>query len=71
MVAGCTDLYLSTVANRQGETSKQLAIIASIFLPLSFLTGFFRMNFDFAVITSSGLWSFFTAAWDRWRSPTG
>ncbi|MBS1907596.1 MAG: magnesium transporter CorA family protein, partial [Actinobacteria bacterium] len=45
MVSGCTDLYLSTVANRQGETSKQLAIIASIFLPLSFLTGFFGMNF--------------------------
>ncbi|MCL2794215.1 MAG: magnesium transporter CorA family protein [Microbacteriaceae bacterium] len=46
MVAGCTDLYLSTIANKQGETSKQLAIIASIFLPLSFLTGFFGMNFD-------------------------
>ena len=44
MVASCTDLYLSTVANKQGETSKQLAIIASIFLPLSFLTGFFGMN---------------------------
>jgi magnesium transporter len=49
MVAGCTDLYLSTVANRQGETSKQLAIIASIFLPLSFLTGFFGMNFDWSI----------------------
>jgi len=49
MVSGCTDLYLSTVANRQGETSKQLAIIASIFLPLSFLTGFFGMNFDWEV----------------------
>jgi magnesium transporter len=49
MVAGCTDLYLSTVANKQGETSKQLAIIASIFLPLSFLTGFFGMNFGWEV----------------------
>ncbi|WP_295012058.1 magnesium transporter CorA family protein [uncultured Microbacterium sp.] len=59
MVAGCTDLYLSTVANRQGETSKQLAIVASIFLPLSFLTGFFGMNFDWLtghVLT--GPWSF-------------
>jgi len=46
MVSSCTDLYLSTVANRQGEVSKQLTIIASIFLPLSFLTGFFGMNFD-------------------------
>jgi len=60
MVSGCTDLYLSTVANRQGETSKQLAIIASIFLPLSFLTGFFGMNFDFAVThVFTGPWSFF------------
>ena len=60
MVSGCTDLYLSTVANRQGETSKQLAIIASIFLPLSFLTGFFGMNFDWAIAhVFSGPWSFF------------
>jgi len=49
MVASCTDLYLSTVANKQGETSKQLAIIASIFLPLTFLTGFFGMNFGWEV----------------------
>lgn len=60
MVAGCADLYLSTVANRQGETSKQLAIIASIFLPLSFLTGFFGMNFDFEVNhILIGPWAFF------------
>ncbi|MBD3942512.1 magnesium transporter CorA family protein [Microbacterium sp. NEAU-LLC] len=60
MVTGCTDLYLSTVANRQGETSKQLAIIASIFLPLSFLTGFFGMNFGWAVThVFAGPWAFF------------
>jgi len=46
LVSGCTDLYLSNVANRQGEISKQLTVVASIFLPLSFLTGFFGMNFD-------------------------
>jgi magnesium transporter len=60
MVAGCTDLYLSTVANRQGETSKQLAIVASIFLPLSFLTGFFGMNFSWEVgHVLVGPWAFF------------
>jgi len=59
LVSGCTDLYLSTVANRQGETSKQLAIIASIFLPLSFLTGFFGMNFGWAVThVFAGPWAF-------------
>ena len=60
MVASSTDLYLSTVANKQGETSKQLAIIASIFLPLSFLTGFFGMNFGWEVThVLVGAWSFF------------
>lgn len=60
MVSSCTDLYLSTVANKQGETSKQLAIIASIFLPLSFLTGFFGMNFSWEVNhVLVGPWVFF------------
>ena len=40
-------MYLSTVANRQGEIAKQLTIIATIFLPLTFLTGFFGQNFAF------------------------
>jgi magnesium transporter len=43
------DAYLSTVANRQNEVMKQLTVIATIFLPLSFLTGFFGMNFAFQV----------------------
>ncbi|GAB3917237.1 magnesium transport protein CorA [Microlunatus endophyticus] len=46
LVSGCTDLYMSNVANRQGEVGKQLTVVASVFLPLSFLTGFFGMNFD-------------------------
>jgi magnesium transporter len=45
LLSGATDMYLSTVANRQGEIAKQLTIIATIFLPLSFLTGFFGQNF--------------------------
>jgi magnesium transporter len=47
LLSGATDMYLSTVANRQGEVNKQLTIIATIFLPLTFLTGFFGMNFSF------------------------
>jgi magnesium transporter len=49
LVSGCTDLYLSNVANRQGEISKQLTVVASIFLPLSFLTGLFGVNFGWFV----------------------
>ena len=47
LLSGATDMYLSTVANRQGEINKQLTIIATIFLPLSFLTGFWGQNFAF------------------------
>jgi magnesium transporter len=59
LLSGATDMYLSTVANRQGEVNKQLTIIATIFLPLTFLTGFFGQNFSFEVShVLSGLWSF-------------
>ena len=47
LLSGATDLYASMVANRQGEINKQLTIIATIFLPLSFLTGFFGQNFSY------------------------
>jgi magnesium transporter len=46
LLSGTTDLYLSTVANRQGEVNRQLTIIATIFLPLTFFTGFFGQNFS-------------------------
>jgi magnesium transporter len=49
LLAGAMDAYLSTVANRQNEVMKQLTVIATIFLPLTFLTGFFGMNFAFQV----------------------
>ncbi len=59
LLSGATDMYLSTVANRQGEVSKQLTIIATIFLPLTFLTGFFGQNFSFLVgHVLTGLWAF-------------
>jgi magnesium transporter len=47
LLSGTTDMYLSTIANRQGEVNKQLTMIATIFLPLTFLTGFFGQNFSF------------------------
>jgi magnesium transporter len=60
LLGGAADLYLSTVANRQGEVTKQLTIIATIFLPLTFLTGFFGMNFAFLTgRIENHTWSFF------------
>jgi len=49
LLAGAMDAYLSTVANRQNDVMKQLTVIATVFLPLSFLTGFFGMNFSFMI----------------------
>jgi magnesium transporter len=49
LLSGATDLYLSTVANRQNEVMKQLAIVATIFLPLTFITGFFGQNFAWLI----------------------
>jgi magnesium transporter len=59
LLSGATDMYLSTVANRQGEINKQLTVIATIFLPLTFLTGFFGQNFSYLVNhVLNTLWSF-------------
>jgi magnesium transporter len=59
LLSGATDMYLSTVANRQGEVNKQLTIIATIFLPLTFLTGFFGQNFSYLVThVIHSAWSF-------------
>jgi magnesium transporter len=49
LLSGAMDVYLSTVSNRLNSTMKQLAVIATIFLPLSWLTGFFGQNFGFQV----------------------
>ena len=49
LLSGAMDVYLSTVSNRLNSVMKQLTIIATIFLPLSWLTGFFGQNFGFEI----------------------
>jgi magnesium transporter len=59
LLGGAMDLYLSTVSNRQNEVMKQLAVVGTIFLPLSFITGFFGQNFGWLVShVLTPLWSF-------------
>lgn len=49
LLTGAMDVYLSTVSNRLNEVMKQLTVIATIFLPLGWLTGFFGQNFGWLV----------------------
>ncbi len=50
LLSGVMDTHISTVSNRLNVVMKQLAIIATIFLPLSWLTGFFGQNFGWMVM---------------------
>jgi len=49
LLSGSLDAYMSVVSNRLNDVMKQLTIIATVFLPLSFLTGFFGQNFAWLV----------------------
>lgn len=45
LVTGAQDTYLSSINNRMNEIVKTLTIITVLFMPLTFLTGYFGMNF--------------------------
>jgi magnesium transporter len=45
LLSGMLDLYLSSVSNRMNEVMKVLTIIATIFMPLTFIAGLYGMNF--------------------------
>ncbi len=49
LVTSALEIQISISAARQNEVVKQLSIIATIFLPLSFITGFFGQNFGYLV----------------------
>jgi magnesium transporter len=49
LLGGSLEAYMSMVSNRLNDQMKQLTIIATVFLPLSFLTGFFGQNLGFLV----------------------
>ena len=45
LVGGALDTYLSVVSNRMNEVMRTLTVITTLFLPVSFLVGFFGTNF--------------------------
>jgi magnesium transporter len=47
MLSGMLDIYLSSVSNRMNQVMKVLTIIATIFMPLTFLAGVYGMNFKY------------------------
>ena len=49
LLSGSRDAYLSVVSNRLNQITKQLTVMATIFLPLSFVVGFFGQNFKWLV----------------------
>lgn len=46
MASGLVDEYMSAVSNRMNEIMKVLTVMASIFIPLTFIVGLYGMNFD-------------------------
>jgi magnesium transporter len=59
LLAGSRDAYLSVTSNRLNEITKQLTVVATVFVPLSFLVGFFGQNFKWLVTnidTAAAFW---------------
>jgi magnesium transporter len=54
LASGALDSYLSVVNNRMNDVMKTLTIITTLFMPLSFLVGFFGMNFFQPVLEIPG-----------------
>jgi magnesium transporter len=61
MLSGMHDTYLSSISNRMNEIMKVLTIIATIFIPLTFIAGIYGMNFKF-MPELAWRWSYF-AVW--------
>lgn len=52
------DFYLSRVNNRMSQVMERLTLVATVFLPLSFIAGYFGQNFDWLTGRVGSLWAF-------------
>jgi magnesium transporter len=57
LVSGVLDTYLSVVNNRMNEVMKTLTLITTLFMPISFIAGFFGMNFFQPVVAGLAAWT--------------
>lgn len=56
ILTGALDVHLSAVSNRLNDIMKRLTVVATIFMPLTFITGFWGMNFNDFMPLGSALW---------------
>ncbi len=47
LIGGARDTYMTVISNRMNEIMQTLTIVATIFIPLTFIAGVYGMNFDF------------------------
>ncbi len=59
MTASMLDIYLSSVSNKMNEVMRVLTVIATIFIPLTFIVGVYGMNFD----RNASAWSMPELGW--------
>ena len=80
MSASILDTYHSTLSNRMNEIMKVLTVISTVFIPLTFITGVYGMNFRYmpelewkygyfiiwGIIVAVGIWLFFFFKRRKW-----
>ena len=76
VIGGMLDTYLSSISNKTNEVMKTLTVIASIFIPITFIAGIYGTNFEyvpelefeggyFVMLTAMGTVSIAMLAWFR------
>jgi magnesium transporter len=65
VAAAIMDIYLSSVSNRMNAIMKQLTVVATIFMPLTLISGIYGMN------VIKGMWPPVDAFWSFWGVVVG
>lgn len=57
LIMGAMDIYLSVANNRMNDIMRTLTVITTLFMPITFLTGFFGMNFFEPSVETLKIWT--------------